>query len=143
MLLVPVLGFLLFQPSTSAQTIAGVAIATVGLGLLTLERLELSLNRGDMLTLICALVFAFHILYVGRYVTDGDYRQLVALQIAGSALLCTDHVADRRDALPCLGPCPWCLYFHPGRAGHRSRLLWSELGPEVYHSEPDRADLQH
>jgi drug/metabolite transporter (DMT)-like permease len=66
-----------------------VAIATVGLGLLTLERMELSLNRGDTLTLICALVFAFHILFVGRYVTDGDYRQLVALQIAGSALLCT------------------------------------------------------
>jgi drug/metabolite transporter (DMT)-like permease len=88
-LLVPVLGYLVFRHRPRAQTIAGVAIATVGLGLLTLQRLELSLNRGDTLTLICALVFAFHILFVGRYVTDGDYRQLVALQIGGSALLCT------------------------------------------------------
>lgn len=88
-LLVPVLGYLVFRHRPRAQTLAGVAIATVGLGLLTLERMELSLNRGDTLTLICALVFAFHILFVGRYVTDGDYRQLVALQIAGSALLCT------------------------------------------------------
>jgi drug/metabolite transporter (DMT)-like permease len=88
-LLVPLLGFLLFRHRPRTQTLAGVAIASVGLGLLTLERLEFSLNRGDVLTLICALVFAFHILYVGRYVTDADYRQLVAIQIAGSALLCT------------------------------------------------------
>lgn len=88
-LLVPVLGFLIFHHRPRAQTVAGVAIATVGLGLLTLESLELSLNRGDVLTLICAAVFAFHILYVGRYVTEGDYRQLVALQVAGSALLST------------------------------------------------------
>jgi drug/metabolite transporter (DMT)-like permease len=67
----------------------GVAVATVGLGLLTLEHIELSLNRGDVLTLICALVFAFHILFVGRYVTDANFRQLVALQVSGSALLCT------------------------------------------------------
>ncbi len=88
-LLVPVLGFLLFHHRPRRQTVAGVVIATAGLGLLTLESLELSLNRGDVLTLICAFVFAFHILYVGRYVTEGDYRQLVAIQIAGSALLCT------------------------------------------------------
>jgi drug/metabolite transporter (DMT)-like permease len=88
-LLVPLLGLLLFRHRPRIQTLAGVAIASLGLGLLTLERLELSLNHGDVLTLICALVFAFHILYVGRYVTDADYRQLVAIQIAGSAVLCT------------------------------------------------------
>lgn len=88
-LLVPVLGFLVFHHRPRLRTLAGVGIATVGLGLLTLESMEVSMNHGDVLTFVCAVIFAFHILFVGRYVSDGDYRQLVAVQIAGSALLCT------------------------------------------------------
>jgi drug/metabolite transporter (DMT)-like permease len=88
-LLVPVLGFLIFRHRPRPRTLAGVAVAATGLGFLTLDRMELALNRGDVLTLICAFVFAFHILFVGHYVTDDDYRQLVAIQVAGSALLCT------------------------------------------------------
>ncbi|MBP1600184.1 MAG: protein of unknown function transrane, partial [Acidobacteria bacterium] len=138
-LLVPVLGFLLFHHRPRRQTVAGVVIATAGLGLLTLESLELSLNRGDVLTLICAFVFAFHILYVGRYVTEGDYRQLVALQIAGSAVLSTIIL----PIVESLGPRSWRLHIHSGSPGHRRRLLCAELGPEVHDPEPDRADLQH
>jgi drug/metabolite transporter (DMT)-like permease len=88
-LLVPVLGFFVFRHRPRSRTLAGVAIAATGLGLMTLDRMELVLNRGDVLTLICAFVFAFHILFVGRYVTDDNYRELVAIQVAGSALLCT------------------------------------------------------
>lgn len=88
-LLVPVFGFLVFRHRPRPRTLIGVAIASIGLSLLTLDRMELTLNRGDVLTLLCAVFFAFHILYVGRYVNDNDYRQLVALQVAGSALLCT------------------------------------------------------
>ncbi len=88
-LLVPVLGFLVFRHRPRIRTLLGVAIATVGLGLLTLQRLELKFSRGDTLTFFCAIVFALHVLFVGRYTPTTDYRQLVILQIAGSALFGT------------------------------------------------------
>jgi len=86
-LLVPILGFVLFGHRPRRQTIAGVALATVGLGLLTLETLELKFGRGDTLTFLCAVVFALHILLIGRYSPISDFRQLVILQMAVSAVV--------------------------------------------------------
>jgi drug/metabolite transporter (DMT)-like permease len=83
-LLVPVLGFFLFRHRPRPQTLAGVVIAATGLGFLTLDTLELKLSYGDALTLMCAVSFALHILFVGRYSTS-DYRQLFILQLALSA----------------------------------------------------------
>src|SRR5262249_19644408 len=84
-LLVPLLGFALFGQRPRPRTLAGVILATAGLGLLTLERLELRLNLGDALTLVCALLFALHILYIGRYTGATDYRQLVLPQVGLTA----------------------------------------------------------
>ncbi len=88
-LLVPLLGFLIFRYRPRLRTLAGVVMATVGLGLLTLNTLELNLRYGDVLTLICAGVFALHILFIGRYTPTTDYRQLVTLQVGLSAVVCT------------------------------------------------------
>jgi len=84
-LLVPILGFFLFRHRPRPQTLAGVLIATIGLAFLTLDRLELKLSSGDGLTLMCAVSFALHILFVGRYSPVSDYRQLFMLQLALSA----------------------------------------------------------
>ncbi len=88
-LLVPILGYLLFRRRPRPQTLVGVALATVGLGLLTLERLELAFSYGDLLTFLCAIVFALHILYLGKYLPVSDFRQLLVLQLAGGAVLCS------------------------------------------------------
>ncbi|NWG14094.1 MAG: DMT family transporter [Acidobacteria bacterium] len=88
-LLVPVLGYVLFGRRPRPQTLAGVMLATGGLGFLTLERLELAFSYGDLLTFLCAIVFALHILCLGRYLPMCDFRQLLILQMAGSAILCT------------------------------------------------------
>ena len=85
--LVPVLGFLLFGHRPRIQTLIGVALASIGLGFLTLESFEVSISVGDALTLLCAVAFALHILYIGRYVPSADYRQLVILQIGLSAVV--------------------------------------------------------
>jgi drug/metabolite transporter (DMT)-like permease len=91
-LLVPISGFLLFKHRPRLQTGIGILLATIGLGFLTLDRLELSFSYGDTLTLICAVFFALHILFVGRYSPVSDYRQLVLLQVticAGAGSLAT------------------------------------------------------
>ncbi len=85
-LLVPLLGMLIFGRRPAPRTIAGFAVATGGLGFLTLSSLELKLSRGDALTLVCAVFFAMHILLLGRYLPTSDFRQLVIIQLAGSAL---------------------------------------------------------
>jgi drug/metabolite transporter (DMT)-like permease len=84
-LLVPLLGFLLFRHRPRPQTLTGVLIAATGLGFLTLDTLQLKLSYGDALTLLCAVLFALHILFIGRYSHVSDYRQLFILQLALSA----------------------------------------------------------
>ena len=84
-LLVPLLGFLLFRHRPRPQTLTGVLIAATGLGFLTLDTLQLKLSYGDALTLLCAVLFALHILFIGRYSNVSDYRQLFILQLALSA----------------------------------------------------------
>jgi drug/metabolite transporter (DMT)-like permease len=88
-LLVPLLGYVLYRHRPRLQTIAGIVLATIGLFLLLAHLSEMKLGLGDTLTLICAVMFGFHILFLGRYVATSDYRQLMLLQMAGSAVLCT------------------------------------------------------
>ena len=88
-LLVPLLGLLIFRHRPRTQTVAGVILATLGLFFLLLRTADLKLQAGDGLTLICAVMFAFHILLLGRFVSVSDYRQLMLVQVAGTAILCT------------------------------------------------------
>ena len=88
-LLVPLLGLLIFRHRPRTQTVAGVILATLGLFFLLLRTADLKLQPGDGLTLICAVMFAFHILLLGRFVSVSDYRQLMLVQVAGTAILCT------------------------------------------------------
>ncbi len=88
-LLVPVLGLMIFHHRPTTQTLVGVALATMGLAFLTLTTIQFKIRYGDALTLMCAVVFALHMLFLGRYLTDSDYRQLVVLQLAGGAVIGT------------------------------------------------------
>ncbi len=87
--LVPVLGYLVFHRRPRFRTLVGVVLAALGLGMLTLTAIPVDLTRGDGLTGVCAAVFALHILYIGRYLPESDFRQLAIVQMAGCALLCT------------------------------------------------------
>lgn len=86
-LLVPLLGFVLFHHRPRPQTIAGVVLATIGLFLLLAHMSDLEMRSGDVLTVMCAILFGFHILLLGRFVLSSDYRQLLILQLAGTAIL--------------------------------------------------------
>jgi drug/metabolite transporter (DMT)-like permease len=88
-LLVPLLGFLVYRHRPRPQTIAGVVLATIGLFLLLAHMSELEMRPGDILTVACAILFGVHILLLGHFVSSSDYRQLLLLQLAGTAILCT------------------------------------------------------
>ena len=65
--------------------IAGIVIATVGLYLLT--GADVHLGKGELFTLACAVLFAWHIVYIGAYTHVLQPLQFGALQIGAVAML--------------------------------------------------------
>ncbi len=87
--LVPVL-LTFFGRSINFWIWSGAAAALVGLYLLTVPPEGLgALNRGDVLVFLCAIMFALHIIFIGRQVERHSVGALVFLQIATTAVLST------------------------------------------------------
>ena len=85
-LMVPLLNWAAFGVAIRRPVGVGVLVAFVGLWLLTRPDDLALLNRGDTLTLLCALAFALHIILVGRYAARIPSRQLAVLQIFWATL---------------------------------------------------------
>jgi drug/metabolite transporter (DMT)-like permease len=91
-ILVPVFLALFWQRKVNQWTAGGVALAFAGLFLLTVPAGESSLgnfasvNSGDVLTLACAVSFAFHIIFLGRATERYPIGQIAFLQIAIAVL---------------------------------------------------------
>lgn len=89
--IVPLLSTLIFRRRPSGSALAGVALATVGLGLLSL-RSDLTVAQGDLLVLIGAFAFAAHILAVGKFTAEIETLTLTVLQttavVTASAVVC-------------------------------------------------------
>jgi drug/metabolite transporter (DMT)-like permease len=78
--LVPVFSYFLLKHKIDRFMIAGIVLATVGLGLLSLNR-QLAINPGDLLVFFCAISFALQITLTGKYVETGNSLNLAILQI--------------------------------------------------------------
>jgi drug/metabolite transporter (DMT)-like permease len=91
--LVPLFLAIFWKRRIARWSAAGVALAFVGLYLLTVPvsagvRLSLdSISRGDLLTLAAAVVFAFHIIFIGRATQAYRWQQIAVLQTATCAAL--------------------------------------------------------
>ena len=86
-LLVPFLERVLLGVRVGGGVALGALLAVVGLGLLLHPGSLTSFNRGDLLTLGCAVGFAFHILALGRYARRVPTADLAALQLLFVAVL--------------------------------------------------------
>lgn len=101
--LVPVFLTLLWRRKVNRWTVAGVAAAFVGLYLLTVPAGEggifdvSSINRGDLLTIGCAVAFAFHIIFLGRFTKKFAFEQIATLQtvIAAGLMFLTIPVLEQ------------------------------------------------
>jgi len=78
--LVPILAALLLRHKTDRSTWFGVAIAIVGLFLLSYHK-STGINRGDALVFLCAVSFALQIVLVGRYAPQFSALPLATVQI--------------------------------------------------------------
>jgi drug/metabolite transporter (DMT)-like permease len=91
--LVPLLLALGWRRRISGWTVLGVGTAFCGLYLMTVPGsgfLELdfrSINRGDLLTLACAVAFALHIISMGWATAKHPFQQIATLQAVAAAVL--------------------------------------------------------
>jgi len=74
--LIPILGFLIFGRKPSLRAILGIALGMVGLALLTEAYRIASISIGDLLTFICAFLWALQILLVDRLSKNMDVLKL-------------------------------------------------------------------
>jgi len=113
--LVPLLLAVFWRRHVNRYTLAGVAAAFIGLYLLCVpphQGLSLaSLNRGDLLTLACAVAFAFQIIVLGRRAQHFDFAHLVPVEIASCALwmLISIPLADRHGFIRFTPAMLWAL----------------------------------
>ena len=85
-ILVPFLHWFYNKKRPSRNNVAAAAIAVLGLALLSLEG-DLSVNTGDLMTLVCGFFFAFHIVFIDRYTEDHDPIVLTVIQMVVAAIL--------------------------------------------------------
>lgn len=85
--LVPIFSALMMKISPAKKTIMSVILALVGLGMLTLNKSISEINIGDLYTLICAILFAFYIIFVGKYTVDAKSIPLAVVQLGIVGLL--------------------------------------------------------
>jgi drug/metabolite transporter (DMT)-like permease len=85
--LVPILGAMIYRRIPQLSEIAGILAATAGLVLLTIPNLEVRMNIGDLLTLACAVAFAFHLLVLGYYSQREQFEAVALGQILCAAVL--------------------------------------------------------
>ena len=108
MIFVPIIGLFLGK-KLRLFTVLGIGSGVVGMYLLTMTGSELTFNKGDLLTLICAVLFAFHILVIDRLSGKVDGVKLSCLQffVSGSINILLMFLFEHPDwnlVLSCIIP---------------------------------------
>ena len=80
--LVPLFSGLIYKKIPQISEIFGVLTAFAGMALMTIQTDLLEVNQGDLLVAGCAVVYAFHILLLGRFASSANLGVLIVTQIA-------------------------------------------------------------
>jgi drug/metabolite transporter (DMT)-like permease len=84
--LVPIVAFAAFRAVPRPAMVAGIVVAALGTGLLTDPR-GAGLNRGDLLTVGCAVLFACQIVAAGHYARRLRPERLLVVELTATAVL--------------------------------------------------------
>jgi len=91
--MVPFVGSLVYKIWPRRIELAGILVASVGMALITLSPLRgdagwrWQMSPGDLLSFLCAVTFAIHIVVVGHYSQLDGFQSLAVVQIAVAAAL--------------------------------------------------------
>ena len=97
---IPIISFLVLKQRIEKKAIVGVCLAVIGIALLTLDT-RLQVNPGDILCLLCALLFAVHVVVTGIFTRHVDSIALGVLQLGFVAVFAAAFsLAAERMTLP-------------------------------------------
>ena len=86
-IIVPFIGLLLYRRPIDRYGTVGAFIALLGVGLISFN-LDLSVNVGDLLTLLCAVSFAVHIFFTDEFLRRGaNPISLTILQMSSAGVI--------------------------------------------------------
>lgn len=85
-LFVPLLGFVIWRERISRFLVSGILLALIGLWLLTRGGAA-AFSRGDLLSTLCALCIAVHILAVSKILKEEDVYLVTLVQLATVAAI--------------------------------------------------------
>jgi len=85
-LIVPIIAYVVYKRGFDRYEIIAAFMAVVGIGFLSLTN-DFTINFGDMLSILCAVAFAFDIFYTNVFVKKEDALALTVVQFVTAALL--------------------------------------------------------
>ncbi len=85
--LVPFVAWLWFHEKPTGRHVFAGALCLVGIGLLSLSD-SLQLGRGEALSLLCGVLFAFQVAAVARFGRECDVLMLTLAQLIASSVFC-------------------------------------------------------
>ncbi|MER2191505.1 MAG: DMT family transporter [Solibacillus sp.] len=85
-IIVPIIAYLIYKRKIDRFESLAAVLAVVGIGFLSLQG-SMTINIGDLLSIICAVAFAFDIFYTNVFVKTEDALALTIVQFATAALL--------------------------------------------------------
>lgn len=97
---VPFLYWIINKKAPDKFQIIGTILCVIGTAFLTLDGNGLSLTKGDNLTLISALFFALHIIFVEHYTKECDPIILTILQMAVAGILSYGFALVTKEPFP-------------------------------------------
>ena len=83
--LTPLLSWLLFRHRASGKLVFGVVLATFGLALISIT--DIGIQPGHVWGIICAVLYAMHIVGLGKFSARFDAYPLTIIQLVGVALV--------------------------------------------------------
>lgn len=77
---VPIIIAMLYKKLPDSKTIVGIILSVLGLGIMSINA-DFSINKGDFLTFIGAILFAVQVLVVDKYTKDVDILVLTCVEV--------------------------------------------------------------
>lgn len=85
-LIVPIIAYVVYKRGFDRYEIMAAIMAVIGIGFLSLTN-DFTINIGDLLSILCAVAFAFDIFYTNVFVKKEDALALTIVQFVTAAVL--------------------------------------------------------
>ena len=139
--LVPVLAAVVYKIRPQVAEVAGLLVATVGMGLMTLHGSIGAISRGDLLTLACAFAFAAHIVTLGHYSGCVSFELLSVTQSRDVGRMVVGAVVVDGEAARRVAPVRGLRDTGDRIVGHGTGVYHPGVGSAVYYFYPYGTDL--